>query len=95
MASLSLILPSTLAVSLTASRLIACTLMAAAILASACSSQYPRRDPTGERFPSIRGQTLAEEPVRLPDDVLGGAVLLFIGYEQVIDSTYVLLTNFP
>lgn len=66
----------------TVNRLVACTLMVSAILAPACSAQYPRRDPTGERFPSVQGQTLAAQTVRLPDDVLGTPVLLFVGYEQ-------------
>ncbi len=56
--------------------------MVAVILTSACSAQYPRRDPTGERFPSVQGQTLGAQTVRLPEDVLGDAALLFVGYKQ-------------
>ena len=66
----------------TANRLVACILAIGTIRGAGCSTKYPRRDPTGERFPSVEGRTLAEQPVRLPDDVLGAPALLFVGYKQ-------------
>lgn len=47
-----------------------------------CAATYAQRDPTGERFPTISGATLEEEPVDLPDAFLGQPVLLLVGYEQ-------------
>jgi hypothetical protein len=46
------------------------------------SPTYQRRDPSGELFPSVRGTSLTEEPVRLPEDLAGEPALLLIGYLQ-------------
>lgn len=48
----------------------------------ACATTYPRRNPTGEIFPTISGETLAGERKVLPRDVAGAPVVLLIGYEQ-------------
>ena len=53
-----------------------------ALLPVACSSTLPNRDPTGERFPSVSGETLAGEPVSLPGDLAGRPAVLLIGYKQ-------------
>ena len=48
----------------------------------ACASPYPRRDPTGERFPDVQGQTLSGEAVALPGDLAGEPAVLLVGYVQ-------------
>lgn len=47
-----------------------------------CASQYQRRDPTGERFPSVLGKSLAGEPVSIPYEWAGEPVVLLVGFEQ-------------
>ena len=49
---------------------------------SSCSSPIPRRDPTGAMFPSVEGESLEGERVRIPEDFAGAPVLLLVGYEQ-------------
>ncbi|MEM9172627.1 MAG: hypothetical protein AAGA84_07980 [Pseudomonadota bacterium] len=49
---------------------------------SACSTTLPNQDPTGEIFPAVSGETLAGEPVALPDDLKGDFAILLIGYKQ-------------
>jgi hypothetical protein len=51
-------------------------------LLTACSSAHPRRDPMGERFPTVRGKALDGTEVTLPDVGAGAPLLLLIGYEQ-------------
>lgn len=51
-------------------------------LLSACSTTWPRRDPTGEQFPTVTGTSLADQPVTFPDVGRGAPLLLLIGYEQ-------------
>lgn len=57
-------------------------LVLALFLLGACSTTYPRRDPTGELFPTVTGKSLAGAPVTLPDHGRGAPLLLLIGYEQ-------------
>lgn len=52
------------------------------LLLTACSSSWPRRDPTGERFPTVRGQSLEGAEVVLPDVGAGAPMLLLVGYQQ-------------
>ncbi|MHC5007487.1 MAG: hypothetical protein ACYTGF_09045 [Planctomycetota bacterium] len=40
------------------------------------------RNPIGERFPTVSGQSLKKDPVILPDDMAGGPAVLLIGYAQ-------------
>jgi hypothetical protein len=47
-----------------------------------CSSPIPRRDPTGEAFPAVRGESLAGEEVVFPAAGDGEPVLLLVGYVQ-------------
>jgi len=49
---------------------------------SSCSSTIPRRDPMGETFPSVEGESLQGDRVRLPNDMFGEPALLLIGYRQ-------------
>lgn len=51
-------------------------------VASACASSVPRRDPVGERFPSVAGTSLAGDEVRLPEAFAGAPVVLLVGYEM-------------
>jgi hypothetical protein len=54
----------------------------AALVLSACSSTYARRDPLGEPFPSVRGTALDGTEVALPAAVQGAPALLLIGFQQ-------------
>ena len=56
-------------------------LLASALL-FACQSPYPRRDPTGEVFPSVSGTSLNGEVMSLPQSLAGEPALLLIGFEQ-------------
>lgn len=52
------------------------------MFAQACSSTIINREPVGENFPSVRGQSLAGEAYSIPGDFAGKPVLLLIGYKQ-------------
>lgn len=52
------------------------------VLLSACSSPIPNRNPSGEIFPSVKGQTLEKEPVALPDHFQGQPTVILLGYIQ-------------
>lgn len=53
------------------------------LLATACSSStYPRRDPTGEVFPSINVTPLDGGVKSFPEVFRGEPVLVFVGYQQ-------------
>lgn len=60
---------------------VAALLLALCLLPS-CSSTWPRRNPTGEVFPTVAGKSLAGEAVALPAVGAGAPLLLLIGYEQ-------------
>ena len=47
-----------------------------------CSSPIPRRDPTGEVFPSVMGESLEGVKIAIPEDFAGAPVLLIVGYKQ-------------
>lgn len=47
-----------------------------------CSSTHDRRDPTGEPFPSVTGDSLEGKPVTVPDSFEGREAVLLIGYDQ-------------
>ena len=53
-----------------------------ALAATSCSSTWPRRDPTGEVFPTVTGESLAGATVTLPAVGAGAPLLLLVGYEQ-------------
>lgn len=53
-----------------------------ALAAAGCGTKWDRRDPTGERLPSMVGETLSGVSVRLPEEFAGKPVLLLVGYEQ-------------
>lgn len=52
------------------------------VLASGCSTQYVNKDITGKIFPSVIGQSLEKENVKLPEDFKEKFTLLLIGYKQ-------------
>jgi hypothetical protein len=47
-----------------------------------CSTTFVNRNPVGEYFPTVKGQTLTEEERELPDYFKGSYVVLLLGYEQ-------------
>ncbi|MCU0725667.1 MAG: hypothetical protein MUE73_07750 [Planctomycetes bacterium] len=49
-------------------------------LTGACASTIPNRDPTGEVFPTVVGESLAGEEVRLPEALAGRKAVLLVGY---------------
>lgn len=53
-----------------------------ALSTGACSTSHARRDPTGETFPSVRGQSLDGRELRLPEVGAGAPLLLLVGYDQ-------------
>ena len=50
--------------------------------APGCNSPIINRDPVGEPFPWIDGQTLEGQPVRLPNAYLGSPAIYMVGYLQ-------------
>ena len=63
-------------------KLVAILVVAATTLLAGCSNPIPNRDPTGEMFPTVVGQSLEEQRVELPTDLAGQTAVLLIGYEQ-------------
>lgn len=53
-----------------------------AFFATSCGSTYPRRDPSGEVFPSVRGTALDGTEVAFPEVAAGSPLLLLVGYAQ-------------
>jgi hypothetical protein len=47
-----------------------------------CGSSIPNRAPVGERFPSVQGQALSGDTVRIPDAFKGKPVILVLGYKM-------------
>ncbi len=64
----------------------AAILIAAVVAISGCSTTYERRNPVGERFPTVRAAALDESVVAIPDNFIGEETLLFIGY--AMDSQF-------
>jgi len=62
--------------------IIAAALITALLAMSGCSTSYPRRQPTGEMFPTVKATALDEQILSIPADFKGKEVLLFIGYEM-------------
>ena len=54
----------------------------ALLLGLGCSSPLPNRDPVGEAFPRVEGESLSGESVALPDALAGAPAILLIGYVQ-------------
>ncbi|MAD19235.1 MAG: hypothetical protein CMJ52_03320 [Planctomycetaceae bacterium] len=49
---------------------------------TSCSSPIPNRDPTGDAFPPVRGESLEGRQVELPAAVSGEPAILMVGYLQ-------------
>lgn len=52
------------------------------IMLLGCSTTYVNRNPVGENFPLVYGQTLTEEERELPTYFKGSNVVLLLGYKQ-------------
>jgi hypothetical protein len=51
-------------------------------LISGCTTDYPNREPLGEIFPSISGESLEQNAITFPAHVTGKNVVLMLGYVQ-------------
>src|SRR5690606_30439811 len=58
------------------------TLIATMLAISGCATTYDRRNPVGERFPTVRATALDDRVVAIPDSFAGKETLLLVGYEQ-------------
>jgi hypothetical protein len=47
-----------------------------------CATTYLNKNPVGEMFPDVGGQTLEENEVRLPEFFNGSKVILLLGYKM-------------
>ena len=52
------------------------------LFTTACSSVFPNQSLTGQTFPSVNGDTLEQQSMKLPEDFNGDLSLLLIGYKQ-------------
>ena len=57
-------------------------LISALVLLSACSSQIPNRDPTGQVFPTVQSQALDGKARALPTSLTAPTTVLLVGYVQ-------------
>ncbi|MEM7307471.1 MAG: hypothetical protein AAF682_12410 [Planctomycetota bacterium] len=57
-------------------------LLLGAVVASGCRAAIPNRNPVGETFPTVAGESLDGTPLRLPADLLGAPAILLVGYVQ-------------
>jgi hypothetical protein len=57
-------------------------LVPAVLMAKGCSTPLANRDPSGQTFPVVVGQSLEEERTELPTAFAGGPAILLVGYEQ-------------
>jgi len=54
----------------------------AVLIAPSCSSTYPNRNPEGEPFPAVVGESLEEVRTEMPGAFAGEPVVLLVGYKQ-------------
>jgi hypothetical protein len=47
-----------------------------------CATTYTNRNPVGELFPSISGESLEKKEVKMPEYFEGSQVVLLLGYKQ-------------
>jgi hypothetical protein len=52
------------------------------VVLASCGTTHPNRNPVGETFPSVEGESLDGRAVRLPEDFAGQKMLLLVGYVQ-------------
>lgn len=60
-------------------RLLTCVFF---LLLTGCSVSLPNRNPEGEQFPVVTGQSLEKQSVELPTAFAGTPVVILIGYRQ-------------
>lgn len=58
------------------------TLACLLALLQACSDTLPNRDPTGEAFPRVAGESLEQQRIELPNGLEGRPAILLIGYQR-------------
>ncbi|MEZ5977191.1 MAG: hypothetical protein R3F34_03120 [Planctomycetota bacterium] len=56
--------------------------LGALLVCASCRSTIPARDPVGEPFPSVVGESLDGVEVRLPQDFAGAPVVLLVAFRQ-------------
>lgn len=56
--------------------------VAAMLLANGCATEVPNRNPTGETFPRVVGQSLERERTELPASLAGTPAVVLVGYKQ-------------
>ena len=72
-----------------------------ALITGACTTTYPNRNPVGEMFPKVTGETLEKEEVTLPTEYEGAPALYMVGYIQETQfdldrwTIGLVQTNFP
>lgn len=49
---------------------------------AACRSPVPNRDPLGEVFPAVVGESLDQQEMRLPEALAGKPAVVLVGYAQ-------------
>ena len=49
-------------------------------IAEGCSEKFNNIDPTGNIFPSVKGKSLKEKKINIPEDFFGSKTLFLIGY---------------
>lgn len=59
-----------------------CVALGLSVVLGGCATTYPRRNPTGEVFPTVSGASLEGERVTLPGVGRGAPLLLLVGYKQ-------------
>ncbi len=52
------------------------------LLSSGCSSPIPNRNPVGEAFPKVTGNSLEKVEIELPGSLVGQPAVLLVGYQQ-------------
>ena len=52
------------------------------LIAAGCSASAPNRVPVSERLPSVIGESLNGDEVRIPEDLPSGVNVLLLGYKQ-------------
>lgn len=57
-------------------------LLIALTLLNGCATKYPNKDPIGQLFPNIAGESLDRQLYRIPQDLAEEKTLLLIGYKQ-------------
>lgn len=58
------------------------TIFLSVILFVGCATTYTNRDPVGEMFPNISGESLEKNEIKMPEYFKGNQTVLLIGYKQ-------------